>query len=356
MLKILGYLVLTLFSVIYVVSSSTRLTVKITEKKIESNSMFRSDKYRYGDLFGLSYLPGYQIPLNSNIPHLPLVKCDTKPTMDLYFICDSYLYEIADKKFYCGADNVLHVKTIAREKLYVTLNPERTNILLLEMAERNLRGILDDTSYVNNLVNKKLYNQPAQKKDSENSGLYSRLSESIFNKKINRNLESNIWDYSFFTPIKKLKAGINYKLFNVTDNDVAVSPDKKYLLFKPTIDTTLNSSSFQYVTDAEVKSIIEKLNQIYNTAKILGFKEAYLSIIPNPVSVLYPDYKGLKYNQLLTRIQNSADLKMPVVDIYTTFKNTRFPIYLRSDSHWNMDGVYLWINKFNSLLMNQSNN
>ena len=77
-------------------------------------------------------------------------------------------------------------------------------------------------------------------------------------------------------------------------------------------------------------------------------------ILKNPVSILYPDYNGWKYNPLITRLQNSPALQMQIIDIYSTSKNSNLQVYERSDSHWNRDGAFIWLNQFNTILINHT--
>lgn len=353
MQKALGYILLIVFTTVYVVSLSSKLTQKIIDRRLyKPPPMLQSDMYRYGDLYGLCYLPQYRMPVKKTST-IPLYKSNTSG-INLYTICDSYLrIYLPQQSLYCGVDTMFFAKINGHEKLTTPLDPQKQNILLLEIAERNLRTTLRNASNVNNLISVKGQQQHLLHADSQKTSLFSNLSSFLFNKSINANIELNIWDFFFETPIKEFKAFLNLKLFNVVDQNVVVSPDEKYLLYKPTIDTTLVTSSFQHIPDTEIKSIVDNLNQIYADCRNAGFNKIYLAVIPNPVSILFPNYKGLQYNQLVTRVQNSGNLKMQVVDIFSIFKISPIPVYSTSDSHWNMDGAYIWLNKFNKMLSGQ---
>ncbi len=351
MKKCAGYIVMMLLSTVYLVSSSSELTNRIVEENTGPDPVISSDKYRYGDLFSLSYLSQFQIkpapPLKIALP-----ECKTEPNTNLYIICDSYIESyLADKKYYCGVDSLFKALIYDLRPLEVSINHNKKNVLLLEIAERNLRPAFYRTDHINNLIAIKGPNQSTEGIHSDGASLFSSLKNFLFNSLINTNLELNTWEYSIFTPIKEFKADLNYKLFNVVDNNVAISPDKKYLFYKPTIDSTAITSSFNNVPDTEIHSITGKLNFIYSNAKNIGFDEMYLSIIPNPVSVLSPDYNGMRYNRLLSRVQDSPELKMPFIDMYAAYKNANISVYQRSDSHWSMDGAYMWLEKFNEKLV-----
>ncbi len=351
MKKCAGYIVMILFSAVYLVSSSSELTSRIVEKNTGPTPVISSDKYRYGDLFSLSYLSQFRIkpapPFKITLP-----ECKAEPNINLYIICDSYIESyLADKKFYCGVDSLFKTLIYDLGPLEVSINHNKKNVLLLEIAERNLRPAFNRTDHINNLIAVKSHNQTMEGSHLNWASLFSSVKNFMFNSLINTNLELNTWEYSIFTPIKEFKADLNYKLFNVVDDNVVVSPDKKYLFYQPTVDSTAITSSFNDVTDAEIGSIVEKLNFTYDSVKSFGFDQIYLAIIPNPVSVLSADYNGMKYNRLLERIQDSPDLKMPFINIFAAYKNARIPVFQPSDSHWSIDGAYMWLNKFNEKLV-----
>ena len=209
------------------------------------------------------------------------VRCMDTAKVDLYTICDSYLWSFfASEKFFCGVNKLTMIKTNNQEKLKTNLDQSKINVLLIEFSERNVRGILGDTSYINNVItdgheNLKVILNNYKTSDPANSKVQninnknillggntksvlkviqnfrSDVFDFIFNNKINTNIESNIWDISLFTPIKEIKANINYKLFNTVDNDVKISKSGTQLHFySPTIDTSNNMSSFKNIPDA----------------------------------------------------------------------------------------------------------
>lgn len=345
MKRIVGYIVLFICIAVYLASSSDRLTNKIVMFKNRDVSLVKSDKMRYGDLFGLSYLPDYKISIDEN-PSIELTACKKTRSFNLYSLCDSHLWSLlTSDSIFCGANKFQYANLNNLETLNVKSDSTKKNILLIELAERNIVPMIKQNySYMQEFL--KLQNP---KRDT--STLIPRhVVEFLFNKNINSNIEFNIWESSIFTPIKEFKAQLNYKLFNRVNKDVAVSPDKKYLLYYPTIDSSSIYSSFKNISEPDIDTIVNNLNQIYFHYKKLGFTEIYLSLVPNPVTILYPDYNNYRYNQLIPRIENSPLLKMPFIDIYSDFKKSKIPLYRVSDTHWNRSGFNLWVNKVNSIL------
>jgi hypothetical protein len=334
--------------IIYGASLSEPLTKKIAAYKYKTHSVFGSDKYRYGDLFGMSYYPGFKIPILNKATYA-MDKCDTsKKGIDLYALCDSYVWSILPSDtFYCNVNKWEFATLNKLNYLQVQLDTTKANILLIEFSERNILLMLQQNfSYLTEFITVKDKSDLVASVPETNTANNSFL----FNKNINTNLEFNVFETSLFTPIKSLKAAINFTLFNAPDTNVAIAPDKKYLLYKPTLNPWSSQSSFRAVSDDEIDTMVNRLNIVYLHYKQLGFKDVYFSMIPNPVTILYPNYNGYKHNQLIQRIQKHPVLKMPLIDVYSDFMHAPFPIYQKSDSHWNMDGAFIWLNKLNSIL------
>lgn len=319
------------------------------KKGQSDNKYFASDSYRFGDLFGMSYIPGFKIPAVRD--HIKPVKNCFANNINVYAVCDSYVWDfVADKKLYCGADTFIYAITNIREKLHVKLNPKKQNVLLLEFSERNVRGIVNDSTYIDNLLTSS--DRSYVESPESDSGIYASITNYLFNKKIEKNLELNTWDYAFLTPVKNLKTYINSHLLHKEDNGVEIAPDNKRLLLKVTTDSLQDASSFQNVSDKEVNHIVDRLNSVYTKAKLLGYNNVLLSIIPNPVSIYYPNLRGQTYNNLLSRIQNSPALKLKVIDVYTPYKASAQSLYYPTDTHWNSNGIYIWLNQVNAALAN----
>ena len=80
----------------------------------------------------------------------------------------------------------------------------------------------------------------------------------------------------------------------------------------------------------------------------MGFDYVYLSLIPNPVSVIEPEFSS--YNMLIEKIQNNKELLLPYVDIFNVIKKDPKRYYYKTDSHWNYEGFELWLSYLNKEL------
>jgi hypothetical protein len=349
MVKILGYGAMVFCLLLYIASSSDYLTREVMTFKRHTNSPLKSDTYRYGDLFGMSCLPAFQISRDRNSV-VNRVRCASERSIDLYALCDSYVWSYVESdSLFCGVNKFEYATINERNRIEVDLDTSKTNILLIEMAERNVRPTLHD-DYISSFLGLRHSKAGENLKPAD----HFAFDDILFHKDINRNIEAIFWETSIFTPIKTFKSKVNYRLFNRIDEQVVISDSERYLFYKPTTDTTSYVSSFQSITSAEFEGMIEKLNNGYAYYRKLGFDEVYLSIIPNPVTILEPGHRNLRHNQLIQQIEGSEKLKMPVVDIYSDFKNSPLELYYRSDTHWNMTGAILWLNKFNQLLAKHS--
>ena len=346
MKKFLSITILIFFSAVYILSSSDILMKKIAPYRYGLQSIFGSDKYSYGDLYGLSYLPEYKlVPEKKEIPH-----CNYKRpgNINLYMICDSYIWGfVKTDSIFCNLNKFEYVRWTYNEQISEQMDTTCKNILIIEVSERYLRKFLPDSAEMYSSVFVFKNNSYSTKKP-ETKSLLAKILKYKYSEKINQNLEFNLFGYRFLTPLKEFTAEFNYKSFGRTNKDVSVSSDKKYLFYGHTTDSSKNTSSFNPVSEMEISDLISCINNEYNHFKALGFDEVYLSIIPNPVSIIEPGFG--KYNNLVKRIQNNKDLLPPVIDVFDVFNKTPYEIYYRSDSHWNYDGFQLWVDQVNKIL------
>ena len=328
--------------------------LKPTEQKgniVYKTLFLESDRWRYGDLYGLCYLPGYKFPLEpfKEYKH----KADWKPSNRmLYIIGDSFL---ADKTLYGAFDGFDNVIFLDRRFTFgpIQLDSTKQNYMLMEFAERNLVGY-DISQTDEALVPAKVAESglPVHQKNGAQTAqplpttITARLNNIIFNKDLNRNLEMVLFDNKVATPFKQLKASLNYALFKRLPKEVAVASDNSRLFLNITVDTANLQSAFRPVSDTEVKQISQNLDNARKYYLALGFKDVFLSVIPNAVSI-YDEKRG-PYNHLLERAeQNCAMKKVPLL---SAFKNSKANLFYRSDAHWNPLGMDIWVNQTNAFL------
>jgi hypothetical protein len=345
-----GNIVLILAIALFIASSVDGLTRILAQAKYASVSWWGSDKYAYGDLYGMTYLPQFHIPVDK--PEQPMIQCHPpQQGYHIYAISDSYTWDaFKNPANFCGAEVSGYAASNFRDVLPVTLSSTAKNIVVIETNERNIRSLLADTAYLAKAIHPIKPGEDTSKLETMN-----RRKGFHFNYKMrdaDANFEFNLWDYRFLTPLKELKAAITYNWFGRHVGEVVVADDKKQLLYSLTIDTALNQSAFKSFSKAEEDSLVMGLNRVYAHYKTLGFNEVYLTMIPNPVSILYPNYHGMQYNQLIPKLQNNPNLKLKVFDSYTLFraKKDSMQLYRKSDTHWTMAGEKLWLQGFNRMI------
>lgn len=293
---------------------------------------------RYGDLYSNCFLPGY-----TDTAYIPLKEYETKHgKTDLYILHDSYLTDKLKKENFIGVNKLVTEDYRDAEK-YVTLDTSKTNILIIECSERTAEWRLTDTATMFARI-KAVEEMPLNDVDLKDESGISLL-DRCFNPNINQNLEFSLYDYEWFRPVKELKAQINFSLFGRMPKEVTVSTNKYYLLLSETVDPELYASSFKPLNSSYEDWVIYMINVVYDHYKSQGFDEVYFSIIPNPVSIV--DAQRMPYNHKIEVLENHPSLYAPYISMYFPFKNSYERIYRRDDSHWNGNGIQVWVDEVN---------
>ena len=349
MKKLIGWLTVLVLIVVYVVSDSD-LMWSIANKRYHLNTMWASDKYRYGDLYGFSYLNRYKYPVNlvegSGKDTSGARDCGVKRDINLYSICDSYLFSfVRGEKDFCRVNKYAQIRSIDDGVFNVVLDKSKINVLLIESTERQIRNNLGDSAF----LGERLSSGGEREMLVPNKPTFD-ITRFSLNRGINTNLEFNLFDYKFLTPIKEFKAWFNRTVFNRVDGDVSVSSDGARLYYRPTTDTADGSlSSFVTVSQASMDQYINNLNAVAARYKRMGFDQIYFCGIPNPCTVYESGYR--KYNGFLPRLQSGSHPAFQFVDIYSPFMIDRgVDRYEKSDTHWNQAGFKSWLEIFNKIL------
>lgn len=334
-----------LFLCILVISSSDYLMKCITDEKFNVKNVFHSDRFEYGDLYGFSYLSDYRHKRNFINP---IQKINNAPKkINLFVVGDSFLEKefITSKNIFNSVNDYKFLRHNSNDKLVFELDTSKENVLLIETVERNLREFKKE-----DYIKSKFFRKDNLKKEVKKISLgkiYYDIEGIVFNKKIENYIEFNLFDYSFFSPIKEIKADITKQYFNRINSSVTILSNKKYLYLSSTIDKSSLGSSFLEFKQKEVDEIVNTINNLNFYYKTQGFDRVYFSIIPNTVTITE---KYLKNNQIISKIEKSPILKAPLIRIYNKFIVEKKQIYFYSDTHWNINGFNLWLNIFNNEL------
>ena len=360
------------FLSIYIVSSSSDLMKMITPYRFHTLGILSSSRYRYGDLYGVSFLPDFKNAIWDEKAEIKRDTCNSPARINLYCVCDSYLWNYSylwmtshSPSVFCGVNSVRYVKWAVEDParweivdpVEIELDSTKVNVLLIERAERffqyiPVQGYSDKIKFVKK---RPVAQRKAIKIIRQEASIFAIDQEKLvaiynflFNKNINQNLEFNLFDYRIFIPFKEIKAQLNYKLFERSSKEVTIIPNIPYLFMNETIDPRSVRSSFIPTDDQKISNIVSGLNTIDTYYKTNGFDAVYFSVLPNPVSIISPGYQS--YNDVIKRVQNHPDLRMSMINIFDKLATAPCQVYYNSDSHWNINGFNLWVNEFNSYL------
>ena len=314
-----------------------------------------------GDLVKLSYLDDIKKFWAYKDYQFPKAADSGRKNINLYIYGDSYTEDIPDSAF--ANVNEYHYNTKLKPKTYL-LDTGKRNILIIEITERLTLESFSGPAIYNVLKCEEpvppapVKNEPVQPGSAtpaatpQRKARYTLVSKTNYSQIINTNLEYVLFDYKAINRIRQYKADMNYGLFHHASGDVAISDNGQYIFFKPTVEQGGTYSCYTPVPDDQLNSTVSTLNEIYEHYKRAGFAEVYFSVIPGAATILQPD----NYNGFIPRLYNNPVLKMPVIDVYSIYKKNADPasLYRKGDTHWNNNGLQIWLGLVNNELRRQS--
>ena len=324
------YVFLILFALLWYLGFSKDLSKWLFEKNITK------DDYRYGDLYRLSSLAQFRVPVDKCVSS----KIEKTPNTSLILLGDSFTEKGRIDSSNFKAENFQWF--FVAENNFTKLDSTKKNVLIIETVERHFRERftkpyknlqLSDNQVIKSEIPKKAYLQEAL------------AYEVPYNTERHETL---LFSSDFFLTFKEWKAWLNWKLFGRIDEKVVLSNDGKHILYYLDAQPSGITSCFDKIPDEEINILVQNINETYNYYKNFGFDEVYLSIIPNKTSILAPDLG--KYNHLIEHIQQHSALKMPYLDIYIPIKSSKTLLYDIGDTHWNCQGKQIWIDEVNQKL------
>ncbi len=332
-MKIVRALVLLVVGFIWVAGCRSSVI-----KELFRNQLIPDD-YRYGDLYRFSNLEEFKDP-KSECPPYAVTKSNASKKLALYIIGDSFTEPervdssdfAVDKYQYSHWGTLLHLK----------LDTSYTNIVLLESVERTVRehfaapisSVIPATSTFVTLP--------------EENHLMSQLDNLFASGPTEDRLTTLLFQFDPILKLKEWKSWLNYRFFFRTDPKVTVSADGSTIAYHVDTDTTLITSSFVHITNADVDSLVGVLESNQRYLKMLGFDQVWYSIIPNKASVLMPEYGT--YNRLIERIGQHPARSVSSITVLDEFKNMNQNPYLKGDTHWSCAGQAVWLDKVNQKL------
>ena len=353
MKKIISWIFILIGLTVLVAGTSKTLYNKVHEKKYyELNQSWWGEHHSYGgDLVNMAYLDEikkFQAP-KDYLFRSPTDSLAVENT-DLYMWGDSYVEDVPGYAF--GHLHSFHFGRNYYDELHYSLDKNRRNVLIIESTERFSRPYF---------IYKSIYKTVRKKNDKEVFRFdlsHVRTDYALFgvplgvnewfNEHINQNIEFLLFNYNFLNKPRFLKADMNYRMFNRASGSVSISDDGNNLFLRETILAKHGYSCYEQLGDSTINWYVNELNNVYDHYKAEGFDEVYLSIIPNPATILQPK----KYNNFIPRLFRNPGLRMPVIDVYQQFKNDPDPhrLFRPGDSHWNNNGMQIWLGVVNEHL------
>ena len=340
-----------LFGLAALSASTSRPFMKYVVEKRDGNKWWSVGSVKGGNLAvlsGLTFLNQFYCDIRKPI------RCAAfreRNNTALYLHGDSYTWSLRDSNFAGLAD--FHFLN-RYDGGHYHLDTSKKNILIIAVTEIWVRKYFSDLRMINEVLDTEnplektvIPHSPYHALKTNYSSLFSAINiDFFFNKHIAQNLQYNLFNYNFMVGLFESKAAINYYLFDRAAGDVEISKDKKFLFYKTSVSLTDTGSSYFPLLSGEKKLLVNNLNKIYEHYKAEGFNEVYLSMIPNTASIVQPE----GYNNLIPLIETDMGLKMKIIDVYYTFKNSERLLFFHGDSHWNLEGKQKWVDTINYIL------
>jgi hypothetical protein len=341
MKKIVAFFVFIICLLALLVSSSEQGMRILTKERYAGSGILNSDKYAFGDLYGISYLPEFRIPKEEKFIEVP-AGLPAEKDLDLYVVGDSYLYSYLDTlPDYYARVNTLDFRrwehVPARAEAFTS---GRKKVLLIESVERNIANVVA------------LDRIRAVFEPTPPPGLpwweqwNEAIKSAVYHPNVESNLEFTLFNVALFSPIKELKASWNDRVFGRLAREVHRSKSGDRLYMHETVDVRERGSSYREIPEEEVHVTVKKMEEIQAFYLAKGFDLVLFSFIPNPVSLLEAE----KGNEFLSRIQVAGAGKLRIIDPSARLKANAGPYFYQSDSHWNQRGARVWLDQLNEVL------
>lgn len=333
-MKALKYIALVIFGFLWFLGCSRDTVVYLVDNGLIG------DDFRYGDLYRLSNLSAYRVPVE---------KCKTpytgpKVPVALYLAGDSFTEEGRVSQGQYAADGYFR-SFVADAQVPLQLAPGK-KILVIETVERHLRERFSEKPWMGWVVRSGTAPAPVQEPFT-----FRKLYNAIVDYKVpyrEEMHESVLFSSDLILKIKELKADFNYRVFGRVDPKVNVL--KGELVYDLDLAPGI-SSVYDPVPEEEIGRIVAHANATRRHYRSLGFDEVYLSVIPNKSSLLIRD--DTAYNRLVERVENHPALEIPLISVWKAFADKNY--YQKGDSHWDCAGQKVWVDQVNAALKSAEN-
>ena len=310
---------------------------------------FVHDGYQFGDLYRLSNLPQFKDPKKSCPEFTPTHANPRDKKVNLFIIGDSFTEAGRISKTNFNVDSYHYINWA--QSLHIKLDTSEHNILLIECVERHFREKF--VAPIGNIVE-----DSATFVNSGHPSFMQELDAAFASKSTQDRLEMLLFQNDAMLQVKEWKAAFNQKFFDRASNDVELVNSNRDIVFYMDTDTMQSppfmklpaktTSSFTFLPSSEVDTLVVNVMRSKVLMEKMGFDKVLLSIIPNKVSVVMPDYGN--YNNLISRVYTHPSFKLQTIDVLSDFRTIKNRAYLKGDSHWTCESQNIWLNKTNKLI------
>lgn len=355
MRKLIAFIVLIFCSAVLIISSSEKGMHMITQGRYARSDAWGADKYRFGDLYGISYLSDFRIEKDTHLLALPALKDSVFRDYDLTILGDSYLYSSfqVQAAYFNRVNSVQLYRWSDSQQHLIPAKSNKKQVLLIECVERNMwdRMNLADARLRLDVHQEKMLPIAKTNKQiliDQLDQFDAGVRKAIYHPTLESNLDFVLFNVGFLGWIKEIKADFTWKVLGRTNPDVQVSQDGKFLYLSETIHPNKRGSSFRPIEQKEIDLMVGHLQEIESYYLSHGYDQVIFSLIPNPVAVLETEAKAT--NLAIQKIVQHPQLKVKIVDPSWSLKQQASLNFYPSDSHWNLRGAQIWLNGFNQEL------
>lgn len=350
MKKGFALLVFIFFTSVLVVCSTQWGMSWLTKIRYESNGFLGSDKYQYGDLYGIAYLKDFKLELDMSVVSPPKL-LSKQQDISIYIIGDSYFYSSFDivPNYFERVKSIQFFKWDYSPKIPFSFSGHNTKrVLLIESVERNVFNLISQKRLAS------IFKQPDNMEEKWSIWSFDELiKQQLYHPTLEENISFAFFDLALFSKWKELKAGFNVDFFGRAPIGVQLSQTKDFLYLRETVDSLADGSSFQAISDLRIRHLVQQMKQIDRDAKELGFDEVLFSFIPNPSSVLQTELN--QYNQFIPRLEKMVGDELILVNPTAQLSKNAKQNFFKSDSHWNQNGARIWLDLLNQKLLKLPN-
>jgi len=344
MKRVFALLVMIVLLLVLGISSSDQAMRWVSKARYQQEGNLGSDKYRYGDLYGLSYLPDFRMLKDTSLITNQFTSEGLRD-MDLYILGDSYLYSYIhmDTTNFARSKQVVFRKWSEGNAGAIVLQPTgNKKVLLIESVERNMGTLIDMLRVRAHLEG---YKAPLTWNESFNA----TLADALYDPLLEQNIDFTLFNFQGLSFLKSLKAQVNLNLFHRTTPEVVLSRDHQFLYMKETMDSLQKGSSFYPISAEDIQVLLGRMTKIEQYALSRGFDEVIFSFIPNPVAITQTESR--RTNQLIVSLSKANHGQLHILDPTQVLAKGGKSYFFKSDSHWNQQGAQAWLNQLNQYLI-----